>query len=52
MHRDLKPKNILITGKKLEDYQVRITDFGLAKRLDPTELIAKSSVGTPLYMAP
>lgn len=52
LHRDLKPKNILITGNKLEDYQVRITDFGLAKRLDPTELIAKSSVGTPLYMAP
>ena len=50
LHRDLKPSNILFDA---ED-RPRITDFGLAKRLDmdsgqtPTGAI----LGTPSYMAP
>lgn len=50
VHRDLKPANILLTA----DGTVKITDFGLAKRLDdpggPTR--AGAVLGTPSYMAP
>ncbi len=52
VHRDLKPANILLTPQNTEP---KITDFGLAKRLDSdsTALTREGSVlGTAGYMAP
>jgi len=59
IHRDLKPANVLLTGPldgPLDTSRLKLTDFGLAKRLveaGPTSSSSSGMVlGTPSYMAP
>jgi serine/threonine protein kinase len=49
-HRDIKPENILIDSQ----YQVKITDFGLAKSLDSSKDLTDrhTFLGTPYYISP
>jgi len=48
VHRDLKPENLLLTNTT-DDYDIKIIDFGLAKRsAQPMEM----PCGTPGYVAP
>jgi serine/threonine-protein kinase len=59
VHRDLKPANVLLTGEGAPDTVLRtavpkITDFGLAKKLDQSAgpTATGAILGTPSYMAP
>jgi len=67
LHKDLKPSNVLVAAKP-GGWQVRLTDFGSGRLLDPDELERlgitpigaplsqtasdDASSGTPLYLAP
>jgi serine/threonine-protein kinase len=49
IHRDLKPSNLMV----LPDGTAKLTDFGIAKDLDVTQLTsANCTVGTAAYMSP
>lgn len=48
LHRDLKPKNIFVTGES--GNKVMLGDLGCAKLMK--NQMAKTQIGTPYYMAP
>ncbi|WP_437592538.1 protein kinase domain-containing protein [Sorangium sp. So ce1000] len=51
VHRDLKPSNLFLVGGQID--QVKILDFGIARRLDATPMtLTGVALGTPAYMAP
>jgi serine/threonine protein kinase len=51
IHRDIKPENILVTDEK--ELKVKLSDFGIAKMLSPSQFTSTSmQMGTPYYMAP
>lgn len=67
LHKDIKPANVLIEARE-PGWLIRLTDFGSGRLLDPDRLdslgitqlgmtltqslVADSSSGTPLYVAP
>ncbi|KAM9243613.1 serine/threonine-protein kinase PLK3 isoform 1-T1 [Dugong dugon] len=48
LHRDLKLGNFFIT----ENMELKVGDFGLAARLEPSDQRKKTICGTPNYVAP
>eukprot|EP01017_Pseudomicrothorax_dubius_P029782 TRINITY_DN3654_c0_g3_i8.p1 TRINITY_DN3654_c0_g3~~TRINITY_DN3654_c0_g3_i8.p1 ORF type:complete len:589 (+),score=112.24 TRINITY_DN3654_c0_g3_i8:64-1767(+) len=50
-HRDLKPENFLFSDSSI-DAEIKIIDFGLARRLEGDSKSMKTVVGTALYVAP
>lgn len=48
IHRDIKTMNVLV----MANGQLKLADFGLAKKMNQEEDFAKSSVGTPYYLSP
>jgi len=54
VHRDLKPQNMVLKGENvpLECNTIKLLDFGLAQKILPGQKTLKTTLGTPLFIAP
>src|SRR5256885_1545494 len=56
VHRDLRPRNVMLVKKRGKTDFVKLLDFGLSKLVMPQEtrpgVTAVLSIGDPRYMAP
>ncbi len=53
LHCDLKPANVMVTHPRPDRPHVKVLDFGIARRMFEADgSAARSSGGTPMYMAP
>jgi len=53
VHRDIKPANILLAQNDVRRTQAKLTDFGIARRVDATHITAVgSTIGTANYLSP
>ena len=50
IHRDIKPQNILV-GYEADGLRARVSDFGLAKKVNPLTLLA-TAAGTLAFKPP
>ena len=48
IHRDLKSRNVFLS----QSGEVKLGDFGIARKLQITEDLATTNIGTPYYLAP
>ncbi|KAM0709107.1 hypothetical protein Q7P35_003143 [Cladosporium inversicolor] len=51
-HRDLKPQNVFVMSRTPTTWDVKIGDFGIAKRVQQNETALRTMTGTHAYMAP
>lgn len=49
VHRDIKPGNIIYNPSP---YQIKVTDFGIARLMDDSKTSTGEILGSPLYMSP
>jgi serine/threonine-protein kinase len=57
IHRDLKPQNIMVNFNAVNQIEVQLIDFGIAKMMGEADLTSTMTrvgmaVGTPAYMSP
>lgn len=48
LHRDLKLANVFLTSKR----EIKLGDFGLARKLETMQYMAQTMCGTPYYISP
>lgn len=48
IHRDIKLQNIFLNKEGI----IKLGDFGVSKKLENTDDLAKTSLGTPYYISP
>lgn len=51
-HRDMKPENVLLVSKDLDNFDIKISDLGFAQKFEKGGKGMTLVLGSPLYMAP
>jgi serine/threonine protein kinase/hemoglobin-like flavoprotein/Ran GTPase-activating protein (RanGAP) involved in mRNA processing and transport len=52
LHRDLTPRNVLVTQAGTAGERAKLVDFGVADALESATASARTLLGTPRFMAP